>query len=102
MLADDPLGPGAKPRCSTGTLEPYLHAFGEIDADPHTARCGCAGDELVGTLQLTPCPAVPARASRAQIEGVRVASGASRPAAGGVHDPWAIAEAGAAAAPSCS
>jgi len=97
MLADDPLGAGREAAVLDGeALEPYLHAFGEIDADPaHLLVAACAGDELVGTLQLTTLPGLSRRgASRAQIEGVRVHRAHRGQRLGEFMIRWAIAEAG--------
>lgn len=97
MLADDPLGAGREAAVLDGeALEPYLRAFGEIDADPaHLLVAACAGDELVGTLQLTTLPGLSRRgASRAQIEGVRVHREHRGQRLGEFMIRWAIAEAG--------
>ena len=71
MLADDQLG---ATRDDPGDLEPYLRAFGEIDADPNQLLMVVAFDDKpVGTLQLTIIPGLARRgALRGQIEAVRI------------------------------
>jgi GNAT superfamily N-acetyltransferase len=71
MLADDQLG---ATRDDPGDLEPYLHAFDEISADPHQLLMVVVlHDKPVGTLQLTIIPGLARRgALRGQIEAVRI------------------------------
>ena len=73
LLADDAIG---ATREVPGDLEPYLAAFGMIDADPaHLLLVAEDRDgALAGTLQLSLLPGLSRHgATRAQIEGVRVA-----------------------------
>ena len=78
MLADDSLGSG---REDPGLpLEgAYLTAFEAISADPNQLLAvATAGDEIVGTLQLSFIPGLSRRGAwRGQIEAVRI-SGAHR------------------------
>jgi GNAT superfamily N-acetyltransferase len=111
MLADDALGAGREAAADGvaldgaaldgaaldgAALEPYLRAFGAIDADPaHLLVAACAGAALVGTMQLTFLPGLSRRgASRAQIEAVRVHRDHRGQRLGEFMIRWAIAEAG--------
>jgi GNAT superfamily N-acetyltransferase len=72
MLADDQLGAD---RDDPRDLEPYLHAFEQIDADPNQLLVVVVtfDDEAVGTLQLTVIPGLARRgALRGQVEAVRI------------------------------
>lgn len=71
MLADDALGAR---RERPDQVEPYLRAFGAIDADPHQfLAVARRSGRVVGTLQLTFIPGLSRRgATRAQVEAVRV------------------------------
>lgn len=72
LLADDPLGAGRE----TAPDDPsYEQAFAQIDADPQQVLVvAWVGGEVVGCLQLTFIPGLShAGATRAQVEGVRVA-----------------------------
>jgi GNAT superfamily N-acetyltransferase len=91
MLADDPLGatrerPG-DPR--------YAEAFAELDADPRQLLAVAeAGDEVVGTLQLTFIPGLSrVGATRAQIEAVRVRTDQRGAGLGQRLIEWAVGEA---------
>jgi len=92
LLADDQLGAS---RETPDDLTPYRRAFAVIDADPReelvvAERAG----EVVGTLQLTLLPGLSRRgATRAQIEGVRVASSERGSGLGTELIAWAVAEA---------
>ncbi|MEU4745777.1 GNAT family N-acetyltransferase [Actinosynnema sp. NPDC023658] len=92
MLADDELGAS---RESPGDLAPYRRAFEAIDAAGHEVLAVAERDgEVVGTLQLTVLRGLSRRgASRAQIEAVRVASGARGQGLGEELVRWAIDEA---------
>lgn len=92
MLADDELG---ALRESPDDLAPYLRAFEEVDASGHEVLVVAERDgEVVGTLQLTVLRGLSrAGASRAQVEGVRVASSARRQGLGEELMRWAIEEA---------
>jgi len=97
MLADDALGAGREADVlDEVALEPYLRAFREIDADPvHLLVAACAGEALVGTLQLSFLLGLSRRgASRAQIEAVRVHRDHRGQRLGEFMIRWAIAEAG--------
>ncbi len=79
-----------------GDLEPYREAFAAIDSDPAQLLVVLtdAGDQVVGTLQLTTIPGLARRgALRAQIEVVRVAERLRGQGLGGAMLEWAIAEA---------
>ncbi|WP_369795997.1 GNAT family N-acetyltransferase [Actinoplanes sp. N902-109] len=93
MLADDVLG---ATRESPDDLTPYLAAFAVLDADPHQHLVVAERDgRAVGTLQLTIIPGLSRRAAtRALIEGVRVASTERGGGLGQRLFEWAIAEAG--------
>jgi len=71
MLADDQLG---ATRDDPEDLGPYLRAFEEIEADPNQLLVVvAAGEQLVGTLQLTIIPGLARRgALRGQVEAVRI------------------------------
>jgi ribosomal protein S18 acetylase RimI-like enzyme len=73
MLADDELG---AQRESPDDLTPYRRAFEEIDVDPHQLLVVAERDGVVvGTMQLSRLAGLSRKgSSRAQIEGVRVAS----------------------------
>jgi GNAT superfamily N-acetyltransferase len=88
MLADDPLG--AK-RERPGDAS-YAAAFKEIDADPRQwLMVAVAGEDVVGTLQLTFIPGLSRLGStRALIEAVRVRSDQRGSGLGGELVRWAI------------
>ncbi|MEV8439547.1 GNAT family N-acetyltransferase [Actinosynnema sp. NPDC051121] len=92
MLADDELGAR---RETPDDLAPYLRAFAEVDAAGHEVLVVAERDgEVVGTLQLTVLRGLSrAGASRAQVEGVRVAASARRQGLGEELMRWAIEEA---------
>ncbi|NUT49101.1 MAG: GNAT family N-acetyltransferase [Saccharothrix sp.] len=92
MLADDELG---ALRESPDDLTPYLRAFEAIDAAGHEVVAVAERDGLVvGTLQLTLLRGLSRRgATRAQIEGVRVASSARGQGLGEALVRWAVEEA---------
>ncbi|MGH3662635.1 MAG: GNAT family N-acetyltransferase, partial [Micromonosporaceae bacterium] len=73
MLAEDPLGAA---RESLEDLTPYQRAFEAVDSDPGQLLVVAERDGVVvGTLQLSFLPGLSRRgATRAQIEGVRVAA----------------------------
>lgn len=91
LLADDPLG---ATRESPDDLSPYEAAFDRLDGDPHQHLVVAeAGGEVVGTLQLTVIPGLSRRgATRATIEGVRVAAGSRGSGLGTELVEWAVAE----------
>jgi GNAT superfamily N-acetyltransferase len=92
LLADDDLGAG---RESPGDLTPYRRAFDLIDGDRHQLlvvadRAGL----VIGTMQLSLLAGLSRRgASRAQIEGVRVAGSERGNSLGAALMDWAIAQA---------
>lgn len=92
LLADDTLGAG---REDAGDLAPYHAAFERISDDPgHRLVVVVAGDEVVGTLQLTILPGMARRAAtRGQIEAVRVAASERGRGTGAAMVRWAIEEA---------
>ncbi|MFD1721435.1 GNAT family N-acetyltransferase [Amnibacterium endophyticum] len=74
LLADDDL---AAEREDPAGLDPYLIAFRAVDADPaHLLLVAETDGAVVATLQLSLLPGLSRQgALRAQLEGVRVASG---------------------------
>ena len=88
MLADDPLGA----RRERPGDPSYAEAFAEIDADPRQVLAvAVAGDEVVGTLQLTFIPGLSRLGStRALIEAVRVRSDQRGGGLGAELVRWAI------------
>ncbi len=94
LLADDQLG--AVRESVDGGLEPYRHALALIDGDPaHLLVVAAAGDDVVGTLQLSFLPGLSRRgALRAQIEAVRVRADRRGAGLGEALLRWALAEAG--------
>lgn len=77
MLADDHLG--AQRESATEPLpEEYIRAFEAIDGDPNQDLIVVENDDgiVIGSLQLSFLPGISHRGAwRAQIEGVRVATG---------------------------
>lgn len=92
LLADDPLG---AQRESLEDLEPYLRAFAVLDADPHQVLVVADRDGVVvGTAQLSLLHGLSRRgATRAQIEGVRVAASERGSGLGTTLIEWAVGEA---------
>lgn len=88
MLADDPLGAHRERPGDPA----YAAAFTEIDEDPRQVLAvAVAGDEVVGTLQLTFIPGLSRLGStRALIEAVRVRSDQRGGGLGGDLIRWAI------------
>jgi GNAT superfamily N-acetyltransferase len=88
MLADDPLG-ASRERPGDPS---YAEAFAEIDADPRQVLVAAvAGDEVVGTLQLTFIPGLSRLGStRALIEAVRVRADQRGGGLGGDLIRWAV------------
>ena len=88
MLADDPLGA----RRERPGDPAYAAAFKEIDADPRQLLAvAVAGDDVVGTLQLTFIPGLSRLGStRALIEAVRVRTDQRGTGLGGTLVRWAI------------
>jgi GNAT superfamily N-acetyltransferase len=88
LLADDPLGATRE----TTTMEPYVAAFREIDADDHQLLLVVRSEatDLVGTMQLTLIPGL-ARggAKRLLIEAVRLAASARGGGLGAALFDWA-------------
>ncbi|ANZ42924.1 GNAT family N-acetyltransferase [Lentzea guizhouensis] len=91
MLADDPLG---ATREKAGDPA-YLAAFAVIDADPHQyLAVAVAGDEVVGTLQLTFTSGLSRLGmTRATVEAVRVRSDQRGAGLGELLLRWAVDEA---------
>lgn len=93
LLADDPIGAS---REDPDDLEPYRAAFRAVDADPaHLLLVAEDRDGgLAATLQLTLLPGLSRHgATRAQIEGVRVAAVHRGAALGSTLVRWAADEA---------
>ncbi len=95
LLADDDLGQHRE--TVTDPVDPaYLAAFDRISADPNQvlAVMVCADGVILGTLQISFLHYLTHRgATRAQIEGVRIASGARGMGAGEELMRWAIVQA---------
>jgi GNAT superfamily N-acetyltransferase len=91
MLADDQLGAA---RDDPRDLEPYLHAFEQIDADANQFLVVVVSeDEPVGTLQLTVIPGLARRgALRGQVEAVRIRADHRGSGLGADLMRWAIDE----------
>jgi GNAT superfamily N-acetyltransferase len=91
MLADDQLGAARDDRRD---LEPYLHAFEQIDADANQFLVVViCKDEPVGTLQLTIIPGLARRgALRGQVEAVRIRADHRGSGLGADLMRWAIDE----------
>ena len=93
LLADDPLGQ-EREAPNAPLAQEYIDAFDAIDRDPNQyLAVVLAGEEIVGTLQLTFIPGISRKGSwRGQIEAVRIAR-AYRNAQLGQHMmEWAIRE----------
>lgn len=93
LLADDPLG--AAREAGGQDRAAYERAFAAVDADPaHLLVVLQAGEDVVGTLQLSFLPGLSRRgALRAQIEGVRVRADRRGAGLGEALLRWAVAEA---------
>ena len=93
LRADDPLG--AAREAGGPDLGPYERAFAAVDADPaHLLVVVQAGDDVVGTLQLSFLPGLSRRgAVRAQVEGVRVRADRRGAGLGEALLRWSVAEA---------
>ena len=76
LLADDPLG-ARRERFADPPSPAYFRAFEAIEADPHNRLLVAERDgRILGVLQLTLIPNLTYEGGwRAQIEGVRVATG---------------------------
>ena len=92
LIADDQLG---ATRDDPGDLTAYLRAFAAIDADPAQLLVVLEdGDAVVGTMQLSFIPGLSRRsATRAQVEGVRVAASQRGRGLGVQMVRWAVQEA---------
>lgn len=88
LLADDEIGAGRE----SPDLAPYDTAFALVDSDPSELLVVAEhGGQVVGTLQLSFLPGLSrGGALRAQIEGVRIASGARDGGWGGELIRWAV------------
>jgi GNAT superfamily N-acetyltransferase len=94
LLAADQLGVTRDGIRTDADLEAYQRAFRDIDADPaHLLVVAQAGEDIVGTLQLSFLPGLARRgALRAQIEAVRVSASIRSRGLGAAMMTWAIAE----------
>jgi GNAT superfamily N-acetyltransferase len=92
LLADDPLG---ATRESPDDLTQYRAAFQAIARDPNQLLTVMERSHvIVGTLQLTFVPGLSRRgATRATIEGVRIAASERGSGLGKIYLEWAIEEA---------
>ncbi|HWJ97399.1 MAG TPA: GNAT family N-acetyltransferase [Acidimicrobiales bacterium] len=88
LLHDDALGA----RREHSELAPYEAAFAEIEADSnHLVVVGTVDDEVVACLQATALPCLThGGRRRAQLEGIRVASGHRGGGIGAALVRWAI------------
>lgn len=95
LLAADQLGATRDGVTSDEQLQPYLHAFQAIDADPaHLLLVATEGAHVVATMQLSFLPGLARRgALRAQIEAVRVRQDHRGRGLGAALFEWAIEEA---------
>ena len=95
LLQSDELGAPGPPGSHDGGLEPYLEAFGAIDADPahFLAAVEDAGGRIAGTLQLTLVPCLAAGAvPRLQVEAVHVRADLRSLGLGAAMMEWAVAQ----------
>ncbi|MGH3386947.1 MAG: GNAT family N-acetyltransferase [Nocardioidaceae bacterium] len=92
LLADDEIG---ATRETPADLAPYLHAFEQIEANPRDRLVVADRDgAVVGTLQLTFLLGLSRTgATRAQIEGVRIAAAERGSGLGTQLITWAVEEA---------
>ncbi len=96
LLAADQLGATRDSVSSDEDLQPYLDAFGAIDADPAHLLLVAADDceQVLATMQLSFLPGLARRgALRAQIEAVRVRDDHRSRGLGAALFHWAIEEA---------
>ncbi|MDT0264209.1 GNAT family N-acetyltransferase [Jatrophihabitans lederbergiae] len=95
LLAADQLGATRDGVTTDGDLQPYLDAFGVIDADPaHLLLVATDGAQVLATMQLTFLPGLARRgALRGQIEAVRVRQDYRSRGLGAALFVWAIEEA---------
>jgi len=97
LLADDMLGASREaPSAGAGAVDDaYWAAFAMMAGDPRNRVVVAEQDgQVVGTLQLTLIPGLSRHGMlRAQIEGVRVASGGRGQGLGRLMIEWAIAQA---------
>ena len=95
LLADDQLDAARETAPDPEGLQPYLEAFGAIDADPaHLLLVAEAGGHLVATMQLSFLPGLARRgALRAQVEAVRVGASQRSTGLGTAMITWAVDEA---------
>ena len=94
LLADDPLG-AKRERYADPLPASYLDAFAAIERDPNQELwVACAGDALVGVLQVTFIPYLTYQGGwRALIEGVRIARDFRSRGVGRMLLEWAIGRA---------
>lgn len=95
LLAADSLGATREGPTTDEDLQPYLNAFGVIDADPaHLLLVATDREQVLATMQLTFLPGLARRgALRAQIEAVRVRHDYRSRGLGAALFEWAIEEA---------
>ena len=95
LLAADQLGATRDGISSDEDLQPYLAAFGVIDADPaHLLLVATDGAQVVATMQLSLLPGLARRgALRAQLEAVRVRRDHRGRGLGAALLGWAVEEA---------
>jgi GNAT superfamily N-acetyltransferase len=94
LLVDDQLGASRDGATTDAELQPYLHAFDAIDADPaHLLLVAADRGQVVATMQLSFIPGLARRgALRAQIEAVRVRQDYRSRRLGAAMFQWAISE----------
>jgi GNAT superfamily N-acetyltransferase len=94
LLVDDQLGATRDGAATDVELQPYLHAFDAIDANPaHELLVAADGGQVVATMQLSFIPGLARRgALRAQIEAVRVRHDYRSRGLGAAMFQWAINE----------
>jgi GNAT superfamily N-acetyltransferase len=95
LLAADQLGATRDGHFTDEDLQPYLTAFGAIDADPaHLLLVAGDSPQVLATMQVTFLPGLARRgALRAQIEAVRVRDDHRGRGLGAALFGWAIGEA---------
>ena len=93
LLADDQLG-ASRESAAGSADDAYGRAFVAVDADPHQFLCVMeAGEEIVGTLQLTFIPGLGRLGAwRGQIEAVRIAAVRRGQRLGEAMIAWAVEE----------
>lgn len=95
LIAGDPLSATRDGADGSGGLDPYLRAFGAVDADPaHLLLVAEEDGQLVATMQVSFLPGLARRgALRAQLEAVHVRGDRFGGGLGAAMVGWAVDEA---------